>query len=168
MTAELVAMWAAVAATAVGAGAVFLQLRQVANRANIDYSRQKKQATIDFYVQTLEARSKFGSELPPDRKASEIKAFLLRFANEESVAEAVSGYLGYWELLAGAANEGIIDKDVVALIARTRIISIADNYGEYIARERKRIHVPGLYEELTSLAAHFKSSGSGGDRFKWP
>jgi len=152
-------MWAAVAATALGAAAVFLQLREVAKRASIDYSRQKKQATIDFYVQTLEARSQFGSELPPDRDAKAIKEFLSRCGNEEDVAETVNGYLGYWELLAAAANEEIIDRDTIALIARTRIVSIVDNYGEYIKAERKRLQVPAIYEQLTELAARFKSPG---------
>lgn len=153
-------MWAAVAATALGAGAVFLQLRQVATRANIDYSRQKKQATIDFYVQTLEARSQFSSELPPDRDATAVKEFLSRCGNEENVAETVNGYLGYWELLAAAANEEIIDRDTLALIARTRIVSIVDNYGEYIKAERKRLQVPTIYEQLTELAARLKSPGT--------
>lgn len=122
-----------------------------------DHSRRRKQATVDFYQQTLERRHSMQVELPSDQDGAAIGEYLEPILNHGQAREAhqrrrhIQQYLGYWELLAAAANADVLDAKLLTRIASSHISDIRSGYSPYIEWARKESGQDSLYRELTSL-----------------
>jgi hypothetical protein len=152
--------WAAVASgfaalfTLLGAIVVIWQIRRVRKQAEEDYKRRRQQAAIDFYSVSLDQRAEWQLLLPPDRESGLISDLIdeaLKAGREEK-RRIIHNYLGFWELLAAAIKEGVIDEPTAVRIARGRVVAVCKNYARFVETERTRQHAPKLYCELEDLA----------------
>jgi Domain of unknown function (DUF4760) len=151
--------WGAVASgfaalfTLLGAILVIWQIRRVRKQAVYDYQRRSKQAAIDFYSVSLDQRAEWQLLLPPDRESGLIGELIeqaLRPRQEEK-RRIIHNYLGFWELLAAAIEEEVVDKTTAVRIARGRMVAVCTNYASFIQRERSKQEAPRLYCELQNL-----------------
>lgn len=136
---------------------VILARRQVLHSqrtSEAENTRRKREATIDFYMDTVKHRSKWTAVLPDDWSEEEIHEFI-KTAYQTSDAEKLKcmiDYLGYFETLAVAVSAGVYDLETLDSLAGTRIRRIAANYQPYFAEVRRATGVKAMYVELEWLA----------------
>jgi hypothetical protein len=134
------------------AGLVFVATQVVLARRqlqdNIDLSakealRVKRQATVDFYMTTMQKVSEWRSILPGDWDRSGIDAYLSSAYGRDGRAkiEILASYLQYFEALAVAVRFDIHDLSVLDLIAGSRIMNICENYRSFFVNRRKEVGV---------------------------
>jgi hypothetical protein len=127
------------------------RLSQEAQRADI--IRRKRQSTVDFYMQTIDLRSKWKSVLPDDWEELEVHKFIhsaFKASNGDKL-QYINDYLSYFETLAVATGADVYDLEMLDSIAGTRITSIAENYKPFFQLIRNRTGKLSLYVELESL-----------------
>jgi hypothetical protein len=115
-----------------GIGIVFVAIQVTLARRQIrdnlrlsaeEAQRRKRQATIDFYMSTMEKVGQWRSVLPGDREKSRIEIFIKAAYGRKGTESrlALASYLGYFEALAVAVRVGIYDLAVLDSIAGSRI-----------------------------------------------
>ncbi len=137
---------------------VGLQLRS-SNRANReDHDRRKKQATVDFWVQTLERRHAIVQQLTSDRNGQGLKKYLKHLGHEDNAeVRTVHRFLSLYELLAAAANTDVFDLEVLSRIAGRHVIATADTYRAWILERREQRESPRMFSDLLELADRLRS-----------
>lgn len=138
----------------------FLQLRALKTQVRLseeaterDHARRRQQATVDFYMTTLEKRTELRHTLPYDRNADAIREYVTALKDEsETEALYVTDYLTMFEMLAGGVNMGIYDLEVIDRLAGSRLRAIYNNYLPWIDQRRRMFDSPSLYCELESLS----------------
>lgn len=134
------------------------QTSNAQNESVRDHDRRRKQASIEFYATTLEARERFKHELPEDRDAQAIRTLISTpDAHQGETFHVLREYLSLFELLATGVNSEVFDVNVMTDIAGGRLLAIRDNYWPWI-EERKRItESPLLYSEFDSMCQSIRS-----------
>ncbi|MFG1797786.1 DUF4760 domain-containing protein [Nocardia sp. NPDC049149] len=159
---EIISSTIAVIAIAVNIAALLflgLQVRQgVQNAAAVDKARQeewvrrRKEASMQFYMSTLDRREHRMSTLPPDRDGVAIKRYLEDVESDNSKHSAVRTYLSYLEMLGTGVNSGVLDIEVIELYAGGTIVATWNNYGEWIAKTRVKFQSPRIYCQFEMMA----------------
>jgi hypothetical protein len=141
---------------------VILARRQLlhAQRVNeVETARMKRQATIDFYMTTVEQRTGWRSILPDDWDAAAIEQFIKSAYTEQGPRklQVIVDYLGYFEALAVAVASDVYDIETLDSIAGSRIRRIATNYKPFFERARVAANAPSLYVELEWLGEQLET-----------
>lgn len=151
-----------------GIGLVFIAVQVVLARRqlrdNNDLStkenlRIKRQATIDFYMATVERVAEWRSILPDDWDGPAITAYMKSLYSGQRDKEkmlVLASYLAFWEALAVAIRAGIYDLAVFDSIAGSRILNICDNYQGFFVARRKEVGTDLAYVNLEWLAAELR------------
>ena len=145
------------------AGIAFIALQAVLARRQLyqaqeinqqEITREKRQATVAFYMTTLEQRARLKSILPEDWDTERICKFISSALSEDHDAQlkCISDYLAYFEVLAVGVGANIYDIEVLYTIAEGRLRNIARNYQPYIKTMRERTGLATLYVEFEWLA----------------
>lgn len=159
---ELLVAWAGVVATLFGAGLVFYGLVDAANARKEQNSILRKTETLRMLVETLHQRSSSQLGLPVDSDheaiAAKIRAALATDPDGAEVRAQIRQYLNYWETIAGGVSGGVLDEDILRTQAKTRVVSLWQNYYPYIADRRRVRNAPTLWQELEQLATKWGAS----------
>ena len=132
---------------------VWLQLRS-SNRATLeDHERRKKQATVEFWIQTMERRAAIVERLNSDRGDQGIEKYLKHLGHGRSPnVRTVHSLLSVYELLAAATNTDVFDLEVLSRIAGRHVIATADAYRSWILEHRAHRGSPRMFSDLLELA----------------
>jgi hypothetical protein len=145
------------------AGIAFIALQVVLARRQIDQAqdinqqeitREKRQATIDFYMTTIEQRARLKETLPEDWDTERIETFINSAFSREHDAQlkCISDYLAYFEVLAVGIGANIYDLEVLFTIAEGRLLQVSRNYQPYVKAMREKTGLATLYIEFQWLA----------------
>lgn len=149
------------AATLLGAFLALTALRSGLNETKKANTRAKKQATVDFAVQTLDRRIYWQSDLPHPRDAEAI-GLMPRELQENPDTEdckdrknKIRSYLGFWELTAVALRHDVFDEKLFQDMLRTHFLQVVKNYRPFIDYARKEFGDASkeLYVVMVDLAA---------------
>lgn len=129
----------AVAAVAAQLRGVAMQLRQGAAITAADHTRRRAQATIEFYLATMDRRNELRDRLADDRDGDAVALLVARIKRRgihSRHGHAVRAYLNLWEALGVGVAADVYDKAVVEALTGGRVIAIWDNYEPFIAWRR--------------------------------
>jgi Domain of unknown function (DUF4760) len=147
-------------ATLLGAGFVFWELRSGHEETKEANSRTKKQATVDFYTQTLSRIVARETELPHDRDGPAIR-FMLKDLKDnpyghgnETLKDKIHSYLAFWELTAVAIKQEVFDQELFQAMLKTHFLQLEEHYRPFIEDARNEYGANGkeLYVQLQDLA----------------
>ncbi len=152
------------------AGIAFIALQVVLARRQLyqaqeineqEITREKRQATVNFYMTTIEQRARLKATLPEDWDADGIGEFIKGALSKDDDAhqKCISDYLAYFEVLAVGIGANIYDIEVLYTIAEGRLLNIYRNYQPYIQAMREKTGLATLYIELEWLAERLKEMG---------
>jgi len=129
------------------------QIRNVLEQATAKASRLKRQATIDFYMSTLERLANWRIELPDEWDKEAVSAYIDRIyePNHQEEGRTLASYLGYFETIAMAVRSDIYDLVVLDGIAGSRIVNITNNYRVFFQRRRAEVRASSAYENVEWL-----------------
>jgi hypothetical protein len=152
-------------ATLLGAIFVLVELRNGHNEAKDANSRAKKQATVDFYTQTLERRISWQQDFWHDRDAHAVGQMLARLKADPDSAESktrrdrINSYLGFWELTAIAIKHEVFDENFFKDMLMTHFLQVEEHYRTFIYEARNEFGENGrqLYVEMEALAAAWRN-----------
>ena len=136
------------------------QLRENNDLSTKENLRIKRQATIDFYMATVEKVAAWRSILPDDWDGPGIDTYtksLYSGRRDKEKMLVLAGYLAFWEALAVAIRAGIYDLAVFNSIAGSRILNICDNYRNFFVARRKEVGSDQAYVNLEWLAAELRT-----------
>ena len=136
------------------------QLKQAQEASAREVARGKRQATIDFYMTTVDQRSQWRAILPDDWDEAAIHAFIHKALTTGDVNQnrCLVDYLGYFETLAVAVSARVYDIEILDSLAGTRIRRIATNYRPYFLAARNTSGVAALYVELEWLGERLREA----------
>jgi hypothetical protein len=152
-----------------GIGLAFVAIQVVLARQQIrrnqelsvrETTRIKRQATIDFYMSTLQRVSEWRTILPNDWDKSEIDRYINKVYGRrgEDQRKILASYLSHFEALAVAVNSGIYDLEVMDAVAGTRIMHISQNYRPFFVRRRKEVAADSAYRYLEWLGDEIRET----------
>jgi hypothetical protein len=155
-------------AVVTGVSAFFLwaQLRAARRDASEVAARERRQATMQFFADTLDIRRTMPLPLPEDRDRDGIARLLRRLEQDtpETRRERalLNEYLAWWELTATSINDEVqvFDPRLLELFANGRLIAVWTNYRPFIEVERARHQDPELYDQLEMLAARWSRANA--------
>jgi hypothetical protein len=129
------------------------QLQDNLAQSSKEALRIKRQATIDFYMSTLQKVSEWRSILPDEWDKQKIDAYIhTAYSRKGRVKTLIlASYLGYFEALAVAIRAEIYDLAVLDSIAGSRIINICENYQAFFVMRRKEVGTELAYRNLEWL-----------------
>lgn len=133
--------------------AVKMELEQSANIAALDHDRRRRQATLEFFTETMDKRVEWRKTFPNEFDASAVAAFAPDPANDgDRLNVEVAEYLGHYEDLAAGVALGIFDIDTVDRLAGPRLIRAFRAWQPWINGLRVHLDRPTSYIEWESLA----------------
>lgn len=159
--------WITAGATLGGAVLVVAQLTRAISQAHKRSERQRREKTITVYLETLDSRRQIkGEDLPDDRDAEAVTAFIESLLAEEEIGEgedpqsaksrrALTQYLGFWEAVALGVRQEVFDFETLELQAAGHLIALSKNYEPWFLAREKKYGQP-LYQHLRWLAAKFE------------
>jgi hypothetical protein len=156
-------------ATLLGAFFALAELRnglEETKKANI---RAKKQATVDFAIQTLDRRIYWQSDLPHPRDAESIRLLLKQLKEDPGSEDSrerknkLRSYLGFWEVTAVALSHNVFDQNLFQDMMKTHFLLVVKNYRPFIEDARKEFGDDSkeLYVVMLKLAAGWGAPGPG-------
>ncbi len=151
--------WATLIVTVLGLGGLFLQIRAASIGQERDHVRQKKQATLDAYVGSLDFRNTVWSKLPNDRQIDAVRAFCPDPEDDKHPNfEPIVHYLNYLENIAVGVHESIYDLNVVSRLLGERIVCAWHAYEPFIVGRRAVFGSKTLWVEFEHLAIAIKAA----------
>ncbi len=147
--------------TAVSAGFLWAQLRAARRDAAEIVARERRQATMQFFADTLDIRRSMPLELPEDRDAEGIARLLAEIRGTSPEAQRkrahLNEYLAWWELTATSVHGdvAVFDPRLLELFASGRLAAVWRNYRPFIEEQRKAYGERGLYEQLEAVAVRW-------------
>lgn len=144
------------------AGLAFVATQVVLARRQLQHGQQirddeilrgKRQATIDFYMGSVEQRRYWASVLPDVMNAPAVAEFIeAAFESDDTVKhQHISDYLSFFEALAVAVAGDVYDLEILDSMGGTVIRKTAANYRPYFERLRQIHNAPAFYTELEWL-----------------
>lgn len=149
--------------TAVSAGFLWAQLRAARRDAAEVAGRERRQATMQFFADTLDIRRSMPFDLPEDRDAEGVATLLaeVRGTSPEALRRRalLHEYLAWWELTATSIHPdvAVFDPRLLELFASGRLVAVWTNYRPFVLEQRQQYGDPGLYEQLERVAASWAS-----------
>src|SRR4051794_13935596 len=150
--------------TGVSAGFLWAQLRAARRDAALIAARERRQATMQFFADTLDIRRTMPLELPEDRDGEGVARLLADLRSGSPGARRrralLNEYLGWWELTATSIHEdvAVFDARLLELFASGRLIAVWTNYRPFILEQRKQYADPELFDQLEAVAARWSAS----------
>jgi hypothetical protein len=131
------------------------QIEQGEVKSESERVRAKKQATIDFYMSTVRQVNHWREILPDDWDDSAINSMVETAYSfrDRIILLRIAEYLGFFEALATAVRHDVYDIEVLASIAGSRILNIAQGYHPFFVRRRIEVGTSLAYEHLEWLAS---------------
>lgn len=144
------------------AGLAFVATQVVLARRQLQHGQQirddeilrgKRQATIDFYMESVEQRRHWASVLPDDMNAQAVAEFVeAAFESDDKVKlQHITNYLGFFEALAVAVAADVYDLEILDSMDGSTIRKVAANYRPYFERARQIHDAPAFFTELEWL-----------------
>jgi hypothetical protein len=132
---------------------LFLQLRS-ATRAQIrDHERQRKQATLDAYMDSVEHRVNVWKNMPNDRDVAAVRAFCPRPDDTANPAfDLVVAHLNFFENFAVGAQHDVYDPQVIDALVGDRLVGAWLAYEPFIKGRRELMGTTRVWEGLETLA----------------
>jgi hypothetical protein len=145
-----------------GTGLIFVATQVVLARRQLvhlqkvteaEVMRSKRQATIEFYMATVQQIGEWRAVLPDDWNKTAINDFVKRAydSTDSEKLHHLARYLGFFEALAATVLANIYDLAVLDSIAGSRIINIAENYRPFFERRRIEVGADSAYRKLEWL-----------------
>lgn len=127
--------------------------RQAEQTREAELLRRRRQATLDFYSDTIQVRRDRGP-IPTDTDTESIRSLILRLqqGKDAQLRGPIARRLSYHEILGTGVRAGIFDLEVADMLAGGRIIKLFENYYPWIQDRRETLGRPSLYQELEWLA----------------
>ncbi|GIJ51643.1 hypothetical protein Val02_85290 [Virgisporangium aliadipatigenens] len=123
-----------------------------------EWSRLRKQATIDASISTAQYRESLKADLPwNDRDPGEVAEFLRAAAGDPEKLAPVRQYLNHLEDVAVGVKQKVLDIDTLSMLSGSRIVDTVDNYASHIENVRKQLKRPQIYIELEELANRLRT-----------
>jgi Domain of unknown function (DUF4760) len=153
-------------ATLLGALFVLIELRSGHTEAKEAHDRARRQATINFYTQTLERRISWEeSDLPYIRNAGAVELMLKELKENphsdesEKRKKQIRSYLGFWELTAVAIIRDVFDEEIFRDMLETHFLQVEKHYHPFIVevREERGGDTGQLYTKMEELATKWRS-----------
>jgi hypothetical protein len=147
--------------TAVSAGFLWAQLRAARRDAAEIAARERRQATMQFFADTLDIRRTMPLDLPEDRDTEGIARLLgeVRGGSPEARhrRSLLNEYLAWWELTATSIHDdvGVFDPRLLELFASGRLGAVWTNYRPFILEQRAEYGDPTLYDQLEAVAVRW-------------
>jgi hypothetical protein len=138
--------------TALGLGGVWLQLRQARLSQRADFDRTRRQATLDFYGNTLALRTEWRNDLPYDFDKDAVAESLPDPQSDDEDTSTLTAYLDHLESLATAVKLQIYDLATVNQLAGPRLLRVVAFHRAWISARRKYADSPTLYRDLEWMA----------------
>ena len=150
-------------AVVTGVSALFLwaQLRAARRDAAEVAARERRQATMQFFADTLDIRRTMPLELPEDRDVESIGRLIVDVRGGSAGARRrralLNEYLAWWELTATSINNdvAVFDPRLLQLFASGRLGAVWNNYRPFIMEERQAYGDPGIYDQLEAVAVRW-------------
>jgi hypothetical protein len=153
--------------TGVSAGFLWAQLRAARRDAAEVAARERRQATMQFFADTLDIRRTLPLELPEDRDARGIARLLQEVRGDSVEARRrramLNEYLAWWELTATSVHDdvAVFDPRLLQLFASGRLYAVWTNYRPFILEQREQYGDPELYDQLEAMAARWGGKEAG-------
>jgi hypothetical protein len=129
------------------------QLRYAQQVTAAEDARRRSQATIDFYMATIDKVIRWREDLPNDWDSAAIERLITEAyeTNDDRRQRQIAVYLGFFETLAVAVRHGVYDLNVIDDIAGSRLLNISSNYETFFKRRRIQVGAQTAYENLVWL-----------------
>ena len=129
------------------------QIRLLKTVAVEEDARRKRQETIDFYMVTINQVTQWREKLPDDWDAAAIKQVVDEAykTDDQKTKRLIASYLGFFETLAVAEEEGVYDLKTLDAIAGSRLANISTNYRPFFEKRRKEVGATSAYVHLVEL-----------------
>ena len=143
-----------------------MELRSGHKEAKEAHDRARRQATIEFYTQTLERRISWEeSDLPYIRDAGAVELMLKKLKENPHSDESekrkrqIRSYLGFWELTAVAIIREVFDDEIFRDMLETHFLLVEKHYHPFMveAREERGGDTGQLYMKMEELATKWRS-----------
>ena len=132
---------------------LFLQLRS-ATRAQVrDHERQRKQATLDAYMDSHEYRVNVWKNMPNDRDTAAVWRFCPSpDATDHPAFDLVVAHLNFFENFAIGARHDVYDPQVLDALVGDRLVAAWVSYEPFIRGRRELLGAHRIWEGLEQLA----------------
>jgi hypothetical protein len=160
--------------TGVSAGFLWAQLRAARRDAAEIAARERRQATMQFFADTLDIRRTLPLELPEDRDQQGIARLLADIHADTADARRrramLNEYLAWWELTATSVHDdvGVFDPRLLQLFASGRLYAVWTNYRPFIEEQREQYGDRELYDQLEALALRWGGAAVGAPQVARP
>ena len=136
-----------------------MQLRQGIAATKLEHMRRRKEATIEFYAGTIEARQELMDTMPRLHDLDGINRLINQAMGNPrgKAARNIAHYLGLFEMLSVAANTDAFDLELIDRLVGSRILRISEAYAPWIDSRIEKAR-PGAqpYGELLRLARQLR------------
>lgn len=147
---------------AVAAQAYFvkLQVSAMTAAARLDHERRRKQATIEYWSDHYELRSRlrqavanrFATQTLTEEQVATLAASRYKDNEDAPIVEALVGYLDSFEYFAAGVNAGVFDLETANSLSGGSFIAAAERYAPWVRQQRVELQRKSLYLELETLA----------------
>jgi Domain of unknown function (DUF4760) len=121
------------------------------------WAQQRREASMAFYLSTLERRDHHQRALPAPMDTSGVHNFIESARSDATKQATIRSYLSLYELLATGVNLHILDEDVIFQFANSSILAIWNSYSGWIGEQREQRAEPSVFCELEALATRIEA-----------
>lgn len=124
--------------------------RQADQNRQLEWARNKRESSLQFYMSTVESRESYKTALPSDRDTKAIAELIEDSETNADSHNRIRLYINYMEMVSAGVNSGVLDLDVIDRLMN--IVPAWNNYAPWILRQRKTFGAPGLSIEFERFA----------------
>ena len=118
--------------------------------------RRKREATLDYWSNTLFERHRLLNEVYAQTPSYKIAEVIKKSENDKDLRVRISRLLGYYEMLATGVNLEIYDLLTIKRLSGAMLVATFDNYKPFIDSRRIIKKRPNLYSEFETLIHSLK------------
>jgi Domain of unknown function (DUF4760) len=160
---EVLSLWIAGVAAFVGICAgifVGMQVMQAAKNTRLateaqqrEWDLRRREASIQFYMATLDFRDARKTTLPHDKDGPAVARLIEEAKDDTATQGIIRSHLSYYEMLAMGVNTGVLDEEIVNRSGGMSVLAAWQNYMPWIEKRRRELDAPTMYSELEMLAS---------------
>ncbi len=174
MAPEVLAAYVGIGVNAVGLaflaiqiGLTRRQLRHAQETNNNEIERVKRQATIEYFMSTVEQRDRIAAGLPDNQDVDAINRYIdAAFTDDDGTKrKRLRDYFSFYEAMAVAVAAGVYDLAVLDAMDGGTVLSITRNFAGYFHRERGTVQSSTWFVELEWLGRQIEQRRGPGNSY---